>query len=141
MKPKPKKEDRKSKTSLRRENLMAFRSIQHTAVQVRDMGLCVICYFKHNRMTPASEVHHVFGRGLEASDWREDMTSQMCVCKACHPFGAARHAYGKQEWVVDILRKANATPINEGVPPLVPRFESELYGKHPEVGDGSSARK
>jgi len=132
MKKKPEKEERLHKARQRRENLKTFRALQHTMAQLRDSGLCVICFFKYNRPVPASEVHHAFGRGVSAEDWREDVTSLMCVCKSCHPHGAARHAHGKQEWVIDILRQANADPINPGVPPMVPKFELELYGKNPE---------
>lgn len=96
-----------------------YRSVQRMLVIDRDDGSCVICWFKHGRMRKANEVHHVYGRGKKAGDWREQYTRLMCVCKECHmqaPPAQDRHS--KQAWVIELLDKANKEPIN-------PNFEHQ----------------
>ena len=81
---------------------------------MRDGGFCAICYFRDGVETPFEEVHHVYSRGKKEGDWREHYTSLLCVCKKCHPLpiitpgGSARLG-----WVEEVLRKANAKPINK----------------------------
>jgi hypothetical protein len=78
----------------------------------RDLASCVICWFNEGVKTPYNHVHHVMGRGTEAGDTREHYKSLMCVCADCHP-SPAQDAGSKQRWVIDLLDKANSTPINK----------------------------
>jgi hypothetical protein len=80
----PKPEKRKVEKEARRERLRAYRRRQYELAIERDGGMCVKC----GRV--AVDVHHIYGRGRDAGDWRERYDSLECVCRGCHPFGHER---------------------------------------------------
>jgi hypothetical protein len=111
-------------------NLKLYRKINKIICIERDAGKCAIHYFNKGEEVLACDVHHVFGRGKVAGDYREHYTNLMCVCRECHPlpiFTANNilKAGENLSWVLEILHKANETPINEN-------FEHRkrgIYGK------------
>lgn len=107
----------------RQDRVKAYRSEQAKLAIYRDNALCAIHFFSHGVRRPYEEVHHVFGRGRDAGDWREHVSSLLCVCRQCHPAGAARAPNGPHHPIIRILRKANTSPINEDVKGSVPKFE------------------
>lgn len=127
-KPKPTKAARLRAKASKKSGLVAYRRTQCAIVIERDADLCVICYFKHNRIRMRQEIHHVYSRGRETGDWREHYTSLMCVCKECHPLPIqVPGASANLGWVEDILRMANETPID-------PAFKKEYYdGLYPKT--------
>ena len=99
------KRKKRSKYSLKK-----YRRQQYGLALKRDHGICQYCYRLHNKCKQAEEVHHVFGRGREAGDWREDYVSLLSTCRACHPSGTSRnHGDTKSEWV---LEQANKFPLD-----------------------------
>lgn len=79
----------------------------------RDHGRCVFCYYVIGRDRMFDEVHHVFGRGVKAGDWRDEYTSLLCLCRDCHsmlrPLGYKR---GTPTFEERLLERANREPIN-----------------------------
>lgn len=76
---KPSKKDRLAVKSKREVALVRYRKEQYALAQERDNDLCVFCG------KPRDDVHHVYGHGKYAGDWREHYTSLMCVCRKHHP--------------------------------------------------------
>jgi 5-methylcytosine-specific restriction endonuclease McrA len=76
-KPEPLADERRR----RREELREYRKAQYRLAIERDGGLCCTC----GRV--AVDVHHLYGRGRVAGDWRERHENLECVCRGCHPFG------------------------------------------------------
>lgn len=111
----------KSKVTRRKERqaekraLSEYRSRQAIFAIQRDFDRCVICHFKFGRRRRRQHIHHVYGRGRKAGDWREHYTNLMCVCMDCHPLPiqtpGGNHALS---WVEDIREKMNSDPINYG---------------------------
>lgn len=112
--PKPEKGGRKKDKADQKSALLDYRRVQSALAIQRDENLCAICYFQYNRATPRAEIHHVYGRGKHAGDWREHYSSLLCVCKACHP-SPIRDPGGNASllWVEAVLAQANALPINK----------------------------
>jgi len=102
-KPKPLAAARKQANHARKEQLKQWRRFAYGKAINRDSGKCRICE-KH----VAQDVHHVYGRGKDMFDWREDYTNLLCVCRKCHP-PAIKHkpAGPKLAWVEEILEKVN----------------------------------
>ena len=111
--PKPTKGERAAKKQEQRDELKDYRHVQAALAISRDANLCVICWFRHHRRRNHADVHHVFGRGTKAGDWREEYTSLICVCRSCHPPPIKTPgANDNLAYVEDILRQANEQPIN-----------------------------
>lgn len=109
-KPKPRKNERTDHKTDRKDALSVYRRSQAALAKFRDDSLCVICYFEHHRRRHMDEVHHVYGRGKEAGDWRESYQSLMCVCRTCHPPPVVEGSH--LAWVEDLLHQANQDPIS-----------------------------
>jgi hypothetical protein len=77
----PKPPTRKAEKEKQRARLREYRREQYQLAIDRDGGLCRMC----GRM--AADVHHVYGRGKRAGDWREHHDNLICVCRQCHPHG------------------------------------------------------
>jgi len=104
--PKP-KQKRKGKSALRK-----YRKEQRLLAIQRDAGLCQYCYRLKGKYVDAQEVHHVFGRGRKAGDWRESYKSLLSTCRDCHPSGTSRNRGDEvSEWV---LEQANKFPLGGG---------------------------
>lgn len=112
--PKPKKSDRESENRKRKIDLVSYRMVQSALAIDRDHDQCVVCKFVLGADTPRADVHHVYGRGRVAGDWREQYTSLMCVCKKHHPLPIQTPG-GNEElaWVEAVRAQANDTPINK----------------------------
>ncbi len=76
----PKPELRKVENARRLRELKKYRREQYLLAVERDSGLC-----ECGRM--ADDVHHKYGRGRRAGDWREHHEQLRCVCRECHPYG------------------------------------------------------
>ena len=101
--PKPLAAERNLANHRRGTQLRLWRVSQYRKAINRDSGMCQIC-----QKMVAQDVHHVYGRGKDMFDWREDYTNLMCVCRKCHP-PAIKHkpAGPKLAWVEEILEKVN----------------------------------
>jgi hypothetical protein len=93
--------------------LVAYRKSQAALAIERDNNQCVFCWFLLGRVTRRDDVHHAYGRGDDAGDWREEYHSLMCTCRKHHPPAIQQKgASGNLDWVEDVLRMANEDPIN-----------------------------
>ena len=102
--PKPRAAERKLANYERKRALREYRHGQYLAAMQRDGGICVIC-----RKRAAVDVHHVYGRGCDFGDWREQYTNMMSVCRRCHPQPIKHKPAGpKLAWIEEILEKVNA---------------------------------
>lgn len=100
------------------EDLKLYRKVNKIICIERDGGLCVNHYFNMGERVLACDVHHVFGRGKVAGDYREHYTNLLCTCRDCHPLPifTANNILTSGEnlsWVLELLKRANETPINE----------------------------
>jgi len=90
-------------------DLLLYRASQRELAIERDGGLCQICAAEGIHRE-ADDVHHVYGRGHKAGDWREDYKNLMCVCRECHPMPIFSKPAGENlRWVEEILEKINET--------------------------------
>ena len=80
MRPCPKPELRKVENAKRLRELRTYRREQYLLAAERDRGLCHCGKL-------AVDIHHVYGRGRQAGDWREHYEQLRCVCRECHPHG------------------------------------------------------
>ena len=74
----------------------------------------MICLWTCALSTPYSDVHHVFGRASSITSVKEQPSSLMCVCRACHPPPIL--APPTRSWAKDILvvwRNMNCQPYNK----------------------------
>jgi len=112
--PKPTKKDRLATTKKVKDDLKEYRRAQAAVAAYRDNQQCVICKFSMGRDTPMADVHHVYGRGKRAGDWREQAKNLMCVCRRCHPQPIKGDPGSSTDlaWVEDYLWMANGKPIN-----------------------------
>ncbi len=94
------------------KRLAEYRQKQANLARVRDGGYCVVCYFLLGLKVKASDVHHVYGRGVSVDDPREHYTSLICVCRKHHPQPIRVAPKEDQQWIVDVLKPANEKPIN-----------------------------
>lgn len=100
--PKPLKRDRLEARDERKIYLKEYREQQYCKAFERDGGKCALCG------KPANDVHHCYGRGVDAGDWREHYTNLMCVCRGCHPGRIVGERAGKNlEFVEDKLKEIN----------------------------------
>lgn len=112
--PKPTKESRETADANRKKALLAFRSIQVSLAKNRDNNQCVFCFFENGVNKKAEEVHHVYGRGRKADDWRENYLNLLCTCRDHHPQPIKTPAGNKtMQYVEDVLDQANRRPINK----------------------------
>lgn len=111
---KPVKRNRSAADKTRKEELRLYRQAQYRLAVERDRGLCVFCWFLDGRQVLASDVHHVYGRGRQAGDWREHHTQLVCTCRAHHPPPIREPgANPRLEWVEKVVERANRTPVNK----------------------------
>jgi hypothetical protein len=112
-KPKPLKEDRVAREQIEKEALQDYRRIQAAYAIHRDFDLCVICFYRYNARRKRQDVHHVYGRGKYAGDWREHYTSLLCTCRQCHPMPIQTPGGNPDlAWVEEILELVKSKPIN-----------------------------
>lgn len=105
------KQERENQTKQRKQALNNYRHIQSLLAANRDGGLCVFHYFLKGQKVQKQDIHHCFGRGDQAGDWREHYTSLLSTCRECHPL-PMQDLGSKQNWVIEVMDKANKTPIN-----------------------------
>jgi hypothetical protein len=112
--PKSSKENRIEQKKSEKKDLQRYRSVQAALAIRRDAGLCAIHYFRHGEKRKYQDVHHVFGRGKGAGDWREHYSNLLCTCRICHPPPIyIPSTNGRTNWVEDVLHQANTMPINK----------------------------
>ena len=70
-----------------------------------------LCWFWDDKETPFEEVHHFYGRGRDAGDWREHYTSLGCTCRAHHP--QPMKVRNKHQKLEKVVKKLNDDPINQ----------------------------
>ena len=96
-----------------KEALRNYRHVQSALAIERDDNVCVFCYFQGRGRVPRAELHHVYGRGKEPGDFRENYQNLLSTCKACHPPPIHQPGASKSlSWVEDIRKLANEKPIN-----------------------------
>ena len=101
--PKPLASARKLANHELKVQLKLWRATQYQKAIDRDKGMCRIC-----DKIVVQDVHHVYGRGKDMFDWREDYTNLMCVCRQCHPQAIKHKPAGpKLAWVEEILERIN----------------------------------
>jgi hypothetical protein len=116
--PKPTKADRTKQKKERKSSLVEYRHNQVALAILRDADVCALCWILQTKRTPRTQVHHVYGRGKDAGDWREHYTSLLCVCNECHPLPIQTPgANADLAYVEEVLRLANETPINSSFKP------------------------
>lgn len=114
---------KRSKKQIREESeqlnqqAQAHRRSQRLIAAERDDGLCVVCFFKHNKRIGANDIHHVYGRAITKrvveSD-KENYRSLTCLCRKHHEdVGIIKDSGSQWVWLIDILNMANETPINK----------------------------
>ena len=102
--PKPLAADRKLAEYERKIALKRHRHVQYGIAEIRAInGLCEICNKRLGR-----DCHHVYGRGRDEHDWREQANVMLIVCRECHPPPIKHKPAGpKLAWVEDILERIN----------------------------------
>lgn len=60
--------------------LQTHRRRQHDIVFKRADYACEIC-----KWSVGQDLHHVYGRGRNKNDWREQEDALLCTCRTCHP--------------------------------------------------------
>ena len=104
--PKPLAAMRKLANWDRKSQLQIWRHRQYAIVWRRCIGLCEIRRDCKGRM--ANDIHHVYGRGRDMHDWREQANVMLATCRQCHPQAIKHKPAGpKLAWVEDILDKVN----------------------------------
>lgn len=93
--------DGNSRTT-RRSKLANNRNRVHEEVRIRERGHCAICVWN-----AGSDYHHVYGRSVDPSDWKESSDAGMWVCRDCHPHGHL-HAKGDDPTLESILEECIA---------------------------------
>lgn len=64
----------------RSSGLQEHRRRQHAVVFKRSQNRCEMCLWGKG-----DDMHHVYGRGKNKDDWREQADALLCVCRQCHP--------------------------------------------------------
>lgn len=108
--------ERKKEEAEKRNALRDYRRIQYRRAIERDDGKCVFCWFIHQRIREAVDVHHVFGRANKNGKdlWKEEYTSLLCTCRECHPLPIKIEGGSSQlSYVEDVLVQATNFPINK----------------------------
>lgn len=112
--PKPTRTDRLAGKKNRRSRLVDYRRNQVALAILRDDSTCVFCWYLHGKRTARTQVHHVYGRGKDEGDWRENYTNLLCVCNDCHPLPIQTPgASANLGYVEDVRSLANENPINK----------------------------
>ena len=95
------------------KDLRDYRIIQAAFAINRDDGYCVRCYWM-GKLKQYEHVHHVFGRGTEVGDVREQYISLLCLCFECHNLYRPIRTIGKEKHQaqINMLAWANKTPVN-----------------------------
>ena len=79
----------------------------------RDSGCCVFCHYVLDRERHYAHVHHVYGRGIKDSDWRENYDVLLCLCLMCHEkLRPLRYKRVTPTLAEQLVAKANEFPIN-----------------------------
>jgi hypothetical protein len=93
--------------------LSDHRKTQRLIAISRDSGRCVYCHYVLGRERYYDHVHHVYGRGTKASDWRESYDVLLCLCLTCHTMlRPLRYKRGTPTFHEQLLARANKEPIN-----------------------------
>ena len=104
--PKPLASARKLANYKRKEHLAHWRMMQYSKVYKRAKGLCEIRVTCEGRVM--NDCHHVYGRGKDMYDWREQAEVMLATCRKCHTQPIKHRPAGpKLAWVEDILEKVN----------------------------------
>jgi hypothetical protein len=112
--PKPTKKSRVARENQRKAELAAYRRSQAALAIDRDGNQCIFCHFLDGGYGPREDVHHVFGRGSAAGDWREQYANLACTCRKHHPQPIKIPGSSKNlGWVEEVLKMANEHPINK----------------------------
>ena len=105
--PKPRAYERELTNAARKRDLWAWRRIEYEKVYIRSGGICEIQ--KKCKGRAVDDIHHVYGRGKDMYDWREDHKSMLATCRQCHPPPIKHKPAGpKLAWVEEILERINA---------------------------------
>ncbi len=111
--PKLSRKTRLAEETNRKRFLKAYRQVNKLLAIHRDSNLCAVCFFLHDKKKRADDVHHVYGRGQKAGDWRERYINLLCVCREHHPLPIQiPKANDELVWIEDVLVSANENPIN-----------------------------
>lgn len=110
--PKPTKRERAQVVRERKSSLGDYRRIQAALAIERDNAQCVFCHFIYGKTTDSADVHHVWGRGKTAGDYREHYTSLLCTCREHHPQPILTGGDLHLDYVQQIRVLANDVPIN-----------------------------
>ena len=104
--PKPRAADRKLAEHERKESLYIWRHLQYVKVLKRSGGVCEIQ--KNCKGREPCDIHHVYGRGKDIHDWREQADVMLATCRQCHPQPIKHKPAGpKLAWVEEILERIN----------------------------------
>ena len=104
--PKPRAAARKLANHQRKTELSRWRRIQYKAVAARSGMTCEIQKNCKGRLI--ADIHHVYGRGKDKYDWREQANTMLATCRQCHPPPIKHKPAGpKLRWVEEILEKIN----------------------------------
>jgi hypothetical protein len=102
------KEERRERMHRRGE----YASAQAQQTIFRDDALCINCFFTYGIVREFDEVHHFYGRGRDADDWREHHSSMGCLCRKCHNKFTPIKVKGTRPEQEKVLEQANEDPIN-----------------------------
>ena len=123
-KPKPTKAERLATKSDQKQDLKLYRQVQAALAIERDHSYCVFCYFMDGRIVPRADVHHVYGRGKRAGDWREHYRHLLCTCRKHHPLPIQTPGGNPDlAYVEQVMANANETPID-------PYFQQETFNEN-----------
>ena len=104
--PKPRAAERKLANWRRKKKLDLWRVLVRGKVHRRAKGICEIQ--KKCKGSIMWEVHHVYGRGRDMYNWREQVDVMLATCRQCHPQPIKHKPAGpKLRWVEEILEKVN----------------------------------
>lgn len=94
--------------------LSDYRKAMREHAVFRDNNLCMICRWTKGVSTPYAEVHHVFGRGTSVQSVKENPSSLMCVCRACHPHPILVPMLSNDDKeILAVWRNMNCSPENK----------------------------
>ena len=101
--PKPRAAERKLANYECKHQLRLWRRTQKRIVVLRACGICEICGKR-----VVNDIHHVYGRGRDMHDWREQANVMLATCRQCHPPAIKHRPAGpKLAYVEEILEEVN----------------------------------